>query len=152
MRYRSFRLGISTNVTIAFDTLRLADRLEAGGFTMEQAKTAASALSDAFQETITAKDLDRAIERVEESIAGLEQRVDARFEAFEQRMDAKFESLEQRMNARFESMNAKFEGVDARFENFAQRLDAQELRIVVKVGGMLVVMVGLIGVLFKILH
>jgi hypothetical protein len=38
--------------TVPFDTLKLADRLAAGGFTEEQAKTAASALSGAFKDDI----------------------------------------------------------------------------------------------------
>ncbi|RAU21326.1 DUF1640 domain-containing protein [Paramagnetospirillum kuznetsovii] len=36
--------------TIAFDTLKFAERLEAGGFTHEQAKTAAMAFAEASSE------------------------------------------------------------------------------------------------------
>ncbi|MFO1127730.1 MAG: hypothetical protein U1E66_04740 [Rhodospirillales bacterium] len=36
--------------TLTFDTLKLARKLEAGGFTHEQATTAAEAFSDSFRE------------------------------------------------------------------------------------------------------
>ena len=53
-------------------------------------------------------------------------------------------------------MNAKFEAAEARSESMDQRLtsrlDAQELRIVVKMGGMLVVLLGLIAALLKVMH
>jgi hypothetical protein len=43
---------------VPFDTLELADRLQAGGFTPEQAKTAATALAEAMQaELVTKADL-----------------------------------------------------------------------------------------------
>jgi len=35
-------------VAVPFDTLRLADRLQAGGFTPEQARTAATAFAEAL--------------------------------------------------------------------------------------------------------
>ena len=38
----------SAVTAIPFDTLKLADRLQAGGFTAEQARTAASAIADAL--------------------------------------------------------------------------------------------------------
>jgi polyhydroxyalkanoate synthesis regulator phasin len=39
---------------IAFDTLKLADRLQAGGFTAEQARAASDALAQALGEGVTA--------------------------------------------------------------------------------------------------
>lgn len=42
-------------MSTAFDTLKLADRLAAGGFTQEQAKTAASALSEALTADLATK-------------------------------------------------------------------------------------------------
>lgn len=44
--------------TVAFDTLKFVERLEAGGFTREQAKAAAEAFSEAAgQELATKSDL-----------------------------------------------------------------------------------------------
>jgi predicted RNA-binding protein associated with RNAse of E/G family len=40
---------------VPFDTLELADRLQAGGFTPEQAKTAATALAEAMQAELVTK-------------------------------------------------------------------------------------------------
>ncbi|MEI6558269.1 MAG: hypothetical protein WCO00_07650 [Rhodospirillaceae bacterium] len=58
---------------VAFDTLKLADRLPAGGFSAEPARTAASAFADAMSSS------DIASIRVE--MGALEQRLDARTEA-----------------------------------------------------------------------
>jgi hypothetical protein len=40
---------------VLFDTLKLADKLQAGGFTPKQAHTASSALADAFQDQVATK-------------------------------------------------------------------------------------------------
>lgn len=42
-------------MSTSFDTLKLADRLAAGGFTAEQAKTAASALAEALTADLATK-------------------------------------------------------------------------------------------------
>lgn len=42
-------------MSVVFDTLKLADRLEAGGFTAIQAKTASSAFSEAFAADLATK-------------------------------------------------------------------------------------------------
>lgn len=111
-------------MTIAFDTLKFADRLAAGGFTGEQAKTAAAALSDTFTESVATKaDLDHAVERLTHSIDNLRTHTDRSIERLE----------------------AKIERLDA-------KVDASELRMTVKVAAMMIVMVGVIGVLFKLLH
>ncbi len=47
---------------VAFDTLKLADRLEAGGFTAVQARTAASAFADAMSGSDLATKADLAHE------------------------------------------------------------------------------------------
>ncbi len=40
---------------VLFDTLKLADRLQTGGFTPKQAHTFSSALADAFQDQVATK-------------------------------------------------------------------------------------------------
>lgn len=41
---------------VAFDTLKFAEKLEAGGFTPQQAKTAAQAFAEATGERLASKD------------------------------------------------------------------------------------------------
>ncbi|WP_029011001.1 hypothetical protein [Azospirillum halopraeferens] len=57
--------------TIPFDTLKLAERLQAGGFTPEQARTAASALAEAMTgaELPTKSDLSAMEARLDGRIA-----------------------------------------------------------------------------------
>jgi hypothetical protein len=56
--------------TVPFDTLKLADRLQAGGFSEEQAKTAASALSEAMAgaELVTKDHLDARLTSLEQRL------------------------------------------------------------------------------------
>lgn len=111
-------------MTLAFDTLKFADRLEAGGFTGEQAKTAEAALSDTFSESVATKaDLDQAVERLTHTIDNLRTHVDRSIE----RLDVKIERLD-------------------------TKIDASELRLTVKMGAMMVVLAGVIGALLKIMH
>ena len=57
---------------VPFDTLKLAERLQAGGFTPEQAKTAATALAEALGESVATKaDLRDLEQRLTIKIAAL---------------------------------------------------------------------------------
>jgi len=50
---------------VAFDTLKLADRLQAGGFTADQARAAASAFADAMVDSDLATKVDLAAVKAE---------------------------------------------------------------------------------------
>jgi len=65
---------------VPFDTLKLAVRLEAGGFTPEQARAAASALADvaAGAEIATKQDLQLTRTALAHDLVELEQRVTIR--------------------------------------------------------------------------
>jgi hypothetical protein len=64
-------------LSVAFDTLKLADRLAAGGFTTEQSRTAASALSEAFTADLVTKDMFRVeIADVRNEIADVRNEID----------------------------------------------------------------------------
>ena len=106
--------------TVPFDTLKFADRLAAGGITEEQAKTAASALSEAFKDDIATK-------------ADIE------------RLETKIDMLESSMIQKLGALEAIL----------TQKIDAVESRITIKMGSMLVVAIGVIGVivsLLKLIH
>ncbi|MSP88158.1 MAG: hypothetical protein EXQ92_05000 [Alphaproteobacteria bacterium] len=55
---------------VPFDTLKLADRLQSGGFTVEQAKAAATALADAMggADLVTKEYLDSRLGDLEQRI------------------------------------------------------------------------------------
>jgi hypothetical protein len=65
---------------VPFDTLKLADRLQAGGFTAEQAHAAASALADVVSgaELATKQDLLVTRGEVKRDLVELEQRLTIR--------------------------------------------------------------------------
>jgi hypothetical protein len=73
---------------VPFDTLKLADRLQAGGFTAEQARTFASALADAASsaELVTKRDLDT-------GLSGLKREFEAALLNLEQRMTIRLGSM-----------------------------------------------------------
>jgi hypothetical protein len=80
---------------VPFDTLKLAARLEAGGFTPEQARTFASAMADAASsaDLVTKPDLDA-------GLAGLKREIDGAKREFE----AALLNLEQRMTIRLDGI------------------------------------------------
>ncbi len=63
---------------VPFDTLKLADRLSAGGFTPEQARAASSALAEAVGGAdLVTKDLDTRIRVIQERFNRVEERITA---------------------------------------------------------------------------
>jgi hypothetical protein len=62
---------------IAFDTLKYADRLEAGGFSAQQAKAEAQALAEVLSSSEVASARD--IERLENQIVLLRTEMNSRF-------------------------------------------------------------------------
>jgi hypothetical protein len=72
-----YPIGVSA---VSFDTLKLADRLAAGGFTSEQARAAASALADAAvgADVATKQDLLLTRQLLTRALVELEQRVTIR--------------------------------------------------------------------------
>ena len=61
---------------IPFDTLKFVEKLEAGGFTHQQAKAAAEAFSEATnQELVTKRDLERVELALRSDIEKLEMRM-----------------------------------------------------------------------------
>jgi DNA primase large subunit len=124
--------------TVPFDTLRLAQRLAAGGFTEEQARTFTSALSEAFAQDIATKaDIDR---------------LDAKIDTLNTRLDAKIDALDARLTQKIDALDAKFtQKFEALDTKFGQKLETLESRMTVKLGGMMVVAVGAIVSLVKLI-
>lgn len=78
-------------MTMHVDTLKLADRLEAGGFTQGQARAMASALGDAAEvaDIATQADLLAVEARLGKEIASVESRLRKEITSAEQRMTIK---------------------------------------------------------------
>lgn len=73
-------------MTPAFDTLKLAERLAAGGFTQQQAQTAAAALSDALTAEVASKS---DVAEVKRDIADAKREMKADMQALRLQLEAK---------------------------------------------------------------
>jgi hypothetical protein len=124
--------------TVPFDTLRLAQRLASGGFTEEQARTFTSALSEAFERDIATK---ADIDRLTQQISALDAKFTQTFETLDAKFTQKFETLDTKFTQKFETLDTKF----------AQKLETLESRMTVKLGGMMVIAVGVIVSLVKLI-
>ena len=126
-------------MSIAFDTLKLADRLAAGGFTGEQAKTASAALSEALTDSVLTKaDLVQAPARHDNAIEAVRSDLERAIETVRSDLEHAIAALGARLDTRIDALDAK--------------IDTLELRLTVKLGAMLVVAVGAIGVLIRMSH
>ena len=79
---------------VAFDTLKLADKLQAGGFTAEQARTAAGAFAEAVSgsDLATGAELTAAKTELKTDIATVRAELKAGLRETELRLEAKIES------------------------------------------------------------
>jgi len=87
---------------VPFDTLKLADRLSAGGFTAEQGRTVSAALADAVggADLVTKDHFDARLKLVDERFLRLEERM----VATEKRLEERITSVENRITLRLGSM------------------------------------------------
>lgn len=103
---------------VAFDTLKMVDRLQAGGFSADQARAASTAFAEAMSgaELATKPDLLAVEARLQHEIVvvraearAAEQRLEARIDAAEQRLEAKIDAVEQRLEAKIDTLEQKIE-------------------------------------------
>src|SRR6266849_2491918 len=66
-------------------------------------------------------DNEQLLDRVQNLILGLEQKINSRFDG----VDARFDGVD----ARFDGVDARFDGVDARFERVENRLQSVETKL-----------------------
>jgi hypothetical protein len=83
--------------TIAFDTLKFANKLKSAGVLPEHAEAEAEALADIFEANLNEVATKEDIKLLKEDIKHLEGRFDGKFIQLEERFDGKFIQLEQRM-------------------------------------------------------
>jgi len=93
---------------VAFDTLKLADRLQAGGFSFDQARTAASAFADALSGTdlATKGDLTAAESRLENRIDAVKAELKAEIAAVESRLDNKIDLAKAELKTEMQAIRA----------------------------------------------
>lgn len=87
---------------VPFDTLKLADRLQAGGFNAEQARTFSSALADAASSADIATKQD--VSALKLDLSALETSVKRDLSALETSVKRDLVDLEQRVTIRFGGM------------------------------------------------
>lgn len=148
---------------VPFDSLAMAGKPEAGGFSHDQARVIASALADALGERMATADGVQLLHhdmdpfctemRQEfESFKGEMQRefgsfkveVRQELEAFKaemrQELDARFRGLD----GRFAGIDGRFAGIDGRFRDVDARFRETEQRLTIRLGSMIVIATGIL--------
>jgi hypothetical protein len=100
---------------VAFDTLKMVDQLQAGGFSPEQARAASSAFAEAMSgaELTTKHDLQATESRLQHEIVVV-------------RAEAK--AAEERLGAKIEAAELKIQSVELKIESANAALKADVLR------------------------
>ena len=160
-------LFTETPATVAFDTLKAAQELRKTDFEDRQAEAIVSTISKAVSETVATKadlELQNAVTKADIEAMGADLRADtealrselkADNEALRSELKADNEALRSELKADNKALRSEFklfqQSVDSRFEKVNLRFDtlekslrqdmaAQENRIVLKIGGLMVTM------------
>ena len=112
-------LSTDTPATVTFDTLGAAQELRKTGFEDRQAEAVVTTISKAMSDTVATK-------------ADL-QLLRSDFEL----LRSEFEALRQHVDSRFEKVNLRFDTLE---KSLRQEMAAQENRIILKLGGLMVTM------------
>ena len=108
---------------VIFDTLKAAQELRKTGFEDQQAEAVVETISKAVSETVATK-------------ADL-QLVRSDFDV----LRSEFELLRQSVDSRFDKVDSRFDTLE---KSFRQDMAAQENRIVIKLGGLMITMIFLL--------
>jgi FKBP-type peptidyl-prolyl cis-trans isomerase (trigger factor) len=109
------------------DRLTLTRAFEDGGIKRDAAERIATEILDSIHENVVTK----------ADLRLLEQQLDRRFEQLDQKFERRFEQLDQKFERCFEQLDQKFE---LRLEQVDRRID----RTVVRLGALVVIVVGLL--------
>lgn len=111
---------------VAFDTLKMVDQLQAGGFSPEQARAASSAFAEAMSgaELTTKHDLQATESRLQHEIVV----VRAEAKAAEERLGARIDAVRQEAVSMEERLGAKIDAVELKIESANAALKADVLR------------------------
>jgi DNA anti-recombination protein RmuC len=121
-----------------FDTLAFAKKLRDAGYTETQAEALVEAQSSVFREmldsTLATKDDLRQMR--DEIVGEIREEMDARF----QRVDERFKDID----ARFGEVDRRFQGVETRLGSLENRVDQLGLQLTVRIGGMIMISLGIL--------
>jgi len=80
--------------------------------------------------------LDTRINRVEDSVVRLEEKIDARFAEQDAKFEARFAEQDAKFEARFASIDQRFVQQDAKFEALDEKLDDIDLKLTALIAGL----------------
>ena len=131
---------------VIFDTLKAAQELRKTGFEDRQAEAVVETISKAVSETVATK-ADLQLVRSEMAMNADLQLLRSDVELLRSEMATKadlqlvrseFELLQQSVDSRFDKVDSRFDTLE---KSFRQDMAAQENRIVIKLGGLMVTMI-----------
>ena len=136
---------------VAFDTLKLADRLEAGGFTAAQARTAASAFADAMSgsDLATKADLGEAKAELKADLVDVEHRLETQIAAVRADLAHQSTSFGAALAHQSTSFGAALAEVKAELKSDSRQM---ELRMTIKLGGMLAAGIAIVATVVRLIH
>jgi hypothetical protein len=119
-----------------FDTLKSAQALQAGGFSSQQAEATAHALAEATSSADFATKTD---------LVQLEQRLLTKIDAVDAKFAVRIDALDAKFTGRIDALDAKLTGrIDALDTKYGGKFDLLEKNMTIRLGGMIVVAVGVL--------
>jgi Coiled-coil domain-containing protein 90-like len=128
------KLRKESAMTVPFDTLAYAKKLEAGGVAVKQAEAHAESLAEVLEKSFTPKkDWGQSIIDLDQSVTLLRNDMDGRFNEMRTEMDARFNEMRTEMDARFDKVDTKFNEIrtetDARFSVVNARFNIVDTKL-----------------------
>jgi len=141
-------------MTVAFDTLRLADRLEAAGMPSRQAKDVAAALAETLTGAVaTAADLRESELRLRGEIRESEGRLRSEISESEARLRSEISESEARLRSEISESGSRLRSEIASVRTGISDLRAEILKWVIgAIGFQTVAILGAVAALIRLLH
>jgi hypothetical protein len=142
----------------AFDTLGYAKRLRDAGLPAQEAEAHAEAAREFIMtELVTKYDLDVSRRETEASLANLELRVMNAIEKLRHEVTEAIASVENKLTDAISSIDNKLsasigscrQDLESRMQRLENRFDTLELRLTVRLGGMIAVAVAVVAAVIK---
>ena len=142
-------LSTDTPTTVTFDTLKAVQELRKTGFEDRQAEAIVLTISKAMSETVATKadlelqsavtkadlELQSAVTKADIEAMGAELKAELKAETGALRTE--FKLLQQSVDSRFEKVDLRFDTLE---KSLRQEMAAQENRLILKLGGLMVTM------------
>ena len=131
------------NTDRSFDTLQYSKRMQAAGFSEEQAEAQAEEIKILIDNKMATKD----------DLRQSEERINHRFDGISHQfheVDQKFINLEERMNHRFNEVNQQFKEVDHRFKEVDYKIKEMGQKIIITLGSMIASSVIILAAFIKL--